>query len=326
MDDRITIAATLVLFLCVPLTSKGKTIAGETTPAIEQSVGGPDRVVTGADGTFAVRIPQNWSYSPNGTFDSFVAFGPEGDAFGAGVTTVWLNPASVQFFVQHGATQQQAIAMSRLVFPPSSPADIVSQLYPRISGGAVQSVRILQYETLASFGGATAAFIRYEYILLPHGDPLFAGQVNPVLLRQNQVQMQGAGLIITFPPLFNPLQTQAFPDLSVANQWWFVSRTIEAPASVFNKNRGIYSRIWESYTVSIQALQQSGREQLQAFEQMNRITESNGYVWRCVLDGPTYWWQRQNQAAFCSDKKPLFPGQILGELRNVPGPRGNPEQ
>jgi len=152
-----------------------------------------------------------------------------------------------------------------------------------LAGGAIQSMQVLDARPLFSQGQLGAALVHYRYTLLPQRDIAFRSLCPPALQAQSQVSMKGAGLIMTFPLAFNPALVANYPDLAVANVWTYVYRLAEAPDALFTKNVATYAKIFESYKVDIQALNENYRQQQQAFEQMNAQTREMGRTWILTL-------------------------------------------
>ncbi len=179
-------------------------------------------------------------------------------------------------------SREQCILMSRSFAPPLAPVDVIRTLYPQVAGGAIQNMRILGSRELVSQGQLGAALVHYQYTLLPHQDPAFQSTLNPALLTQNQILMEGVALIMTFPPLINSF-------LPAMNQWDGASWSAEAPQSLFVRNIGIYAKIFDTYQVDFMALKDVSRQEAESWKKLNDTTREIGNNFLLSAAGQAEW-------------------------------------
>jgi len=257
----------------------------EQGTGLTSGVAGTFRVVQTADRVVTVAIPSDWAAS--GTFERFVAFSTRGESFGSGRAEVWPDEQALRrglaVLPPTLMSPQELALVSRSVAPPLVPLDVIRLLYPQLAGGAIQSMHVLDTRPLFSQRQLGAALIHYRYTLLPHRDSAFQSLLPPALQAQTQVPMEGAALIMTFPLAFDPALVANFPDLAVANVWSYVYRLAEAPDALFIKNVATYAKIFATYRVDLQALNENYRQQQQVFEQMNEQTQETGRQWILTL-------------------------------------------
>jgi hypothetical protein len=154
--------------------------------------------------------------------------------------------ATVDALQQTGTPPQQLNLMRRLVSPPLTPGEVVRTLFPKIGAGAIQNMRIVGGRDLGAQGRGGAAWIVYQYTLLPQAaDPVLRSLLPPVLLQYGQVPMQGEALIYTSPVTL----------MGVVKYWSFSYQIVEAPQQIFASNAAFYNAFFQGSYVPANAPQ-----------------------------------------------------------------------
>jgi hypothetical protein len=202
-------------------------------------------------GEVGLRVPANWQVAPVAG-QNLGAFSGRGESFSCGLLELFADYASMRNALQAsammGKSQQELRFMQRLVSPQLSPDGVVARLFPQISGGAMQNVRILGGHPLPDGSAA----IYYQYLLFPQRDALYQSLLPPVLQGVGQVPMQGEAHIRLVPGM----------TVGAVRTWSFLYAVVSAPTQVYATNARLYPVIFQSIQTSPGAVQQNmAREQ-----------------------------------------------------------------
>ena len=208
------------------------------------------RRIQSPSGTVTLSVPADWQPMPP-LGSNFSAVSPRGESFSCGEMDIYWDQASMRNTLEAahmmGANRLQIAYMQRMVSPQLRPAEIVAQLFPQISGGAMQNVRILGTRPLPD--GASS--VHYQYLLLPQRDLLYASTLPPRLRHYSQVPMKGEAHI----------QLVSGVAVGVSRTWGFLYAVISAPTEVYAANPDTYSAIFQSVQADPRAVQQSMAQQ-----------------------------------------------------------------
>jgi len=195
-------------------------------------------------------VPADWQVAPPAG-QNFGAFSGRGESFSCGVLEVFADLGSMrnaqQAFAMMGKPRQELAFMERLVSPPLAPNQIVGRLFPQISGGAIQNLRVL--EARPSPDGS--ASVAYQYVLLPQRDALYRTLLPAALQRYSQVPMEGEAHIHLVPGT----------GAGAVRTWSFLYAIISAPQPVYTNNARVYAAMFESIRTNLGAVQQGMAEQ-----------------------------------------------------------------
>ncbi len=126
--------------------------------------------------------------------------------------------------------------LARAVSPCLSPVEVVRDWYPRVTGGYVRDMRILNYRPMppnsAAGRGTQQGVVKYSYTLNT---------------RRSQTQMEGAAIVITTPP---QIETPG------ATFWNLIAYGAEAPATVFSQRLPLYLAVFKSVRANLQGIRQ----------------------------------------------------------------------
>jgi hypothetical protein len=272
------------------------------------------QLVQAQDQTLTVCIPRNWM--AGGPFENFQALSPLGETFGSGTVAVFPNQQSamrVAQLLQGVLPPEQLATMIRLASPPLLPGQVIGSLIPQLAPTAILRMRVLQVVPLFTTPQAAAAFVHYQYILLPQQDALLAALVNPALRSLTAVPMEGAGFVVTFPQLLPPQLLSLSPELGYANTWSFFWERVEAPQQVFGINAPAYERIFSTYQADAGRIAAKFGEQQQVIEEMREVTRQSYNAYHQVLGNETE--VGGNTAADPGPRRTVFDLQCWGSKR-----------
>jgi len=256
------------------------------------------------DGTFSVWLPAGWQQIGQATWDGALFFSGQGESFAAGVEQVFTNAAMLRANLPGYSailSPAQLVLKSRLLAPPLSPLQVVTELFPQLAGGtrgAVQNLRIFDSIPAGQEYGFNEILVTYQYILLPRRDAAFAAAIVPPALR---AQSQGAAMwavafIVTFP-------------YTGQGTWSFGYRIISAPQFVFLRNKAEYFRILQSFQLIPEGLAlkvKINADMAKLAESMNKTTQDVAHSW----------WQRLGSLSTPGSTPNAPPGQKPGPLPN----------
>src|SRR5207302_4695012 len=191
---------------------------------------GSFRWIRSAGGEVGMAVPANWQVAPSAG-QNFGAFSVRGESFSCGLLDVFADLSSMsnaqQASAMMGRPRQELAFMQRLVSPPLTPDQIVGRLFPQISGGAIQNLRVLGARQLPD----GSALVAYQYALLPQRDALYRTLLPPALQRYSQVPMQGEAHIHLVPGM----------RAGAVRTWSFLYAIVSAPQPVYASNMRVYA-------------------------------------------------------------------------------------
>jgi hypothetical protein len=217
-------------------------------PAMAAPVSAPVQTtfhrVQAQDGTIAMDLPVDWQLM-SATGQNFLAFSAAGESYRCGELDVFTDARSMQAVLQayqaRGDSRLQLAFAQRMVSPPLDAQGVVTRLIPQIAGGAMQSVRIVETRPLSGNG----ALVLYDYVLQPQRDALLSTILPPALRRYQQVPMRAAAFLFTTPASV----------MGVASIWSVFYQSVEAPQQVFARDGAMYERVFQSFSLNMQAVQ-----------------------------------------------------------------------
>lgn len=228
-----------LLNLSSPQTTETSSTPGTArrTPPVNNSA--PDapmsfREVRAQDGSFSAKVPADWRVT-SALLRYFQIDSPGGEKVIAAALDVTADAQSLQNYValmqQHGirVPQDELALMGRLVSRPLPPTDVVRVLFPRVGGGSVQNMSIVESQNLGT-SQVSGALVHYKYTLAP-----------------GQVAMEGEALVFTLPPSY----------YGVYNYWTFIAFVGEGPTQLFQRNKALYVAILQTIKYDEQALRQN---------------------------------------------------------------------
>jgi len=227
------------------------------------------------DATFQLALPNGWQETGPQILENFLALSEQGESFGSGIAEVFANTEAKRLILpgyKAVLPPEQSELMSRLLAPPLDPVQVVTQLFPQVSGGAMQNVRVVEAHPIPSAPGTTAALIHYQFILFPRRDAAFASGLPPELLSMDEVPMEAMGVISTNP--------------GNGATWTLTYGTISAPQSIFASNQRVYAAIYRSYQFIAQGLVAKTKNYEAAANlaaEMNKTTREVAHRWELRL-------------------------------------------